>query len=185
LPVKKDVNPTIKVGFFFDFIKKYDYLFLKNNIMETVDDIINLADYYSTYDDGVIRTISIDKPEPDFNGNPYVKPIEIPKTFKDVVLKMYPEIQDVVSAGYRENVMYDPNTFDPIKKYLVGIDLYFDDKYGMKKSKNEYGTELTDYFKMTYSELDFVTFHVRSFIFPPEKTNEEKFFEVFGKLKDD
>jgi hypothetical protein len=95
---------------------------------------------------------------------------------------MFPEIQDVVSAGYRETVMYSPDTFDQIKKYLVGIDLYFDDKYGMKKSKNDYGKELTDYFKMTYGELDFVTFHVRSFIFPPEKTNEEKFFEVFGKV---
>jgi len=50
----------------------------------------------------------------------------------------------------------------------------------MKKTKNEYGNVITDYFKMTYSELDFVTFHVRSFIFPPEKSNEEKFFEVFG-----
>ena len=114
--------------------------------------------------------------------NLYHRPIEIPKTFKDVIIKMFPEIQDVVSAGYRENVMYNPETFDPIKKYLVGIDLYFDDKYGMKKSKNDYGKELTDYFKMTYGELDFVTFHVRSFIFPPEKSNEDKFFEVFGKV---
>lgn len=123
--------------------------------------------------------------DPDNFESPYNRPIEIPKTFKDVVLKMYPEIQNIVSAGYRENAMYDPNTFDAIKTYLVGIDLYFDDKHGMKKSKKEYGTELTDYLKMTYCELDFVTFHVRSFIFPPEKTNEEKFFEVFGKLKDD
>ena len=121
--------------------------------------------------------------DPNNFESPYNRPIEIPKTFKDVVIKMFPEIQDVVSAGYRENVMYNPETFDPIKKYLVGIDLYFDDRYGMKKSKNDYGKELTDYFKMTYSELDFVTFHVRSFIFPPEKTNEEKFFEVFGKTE--
>jgi len=123
--------------------------------------------------------------DPNNFESPYNRPIEIPKTFKDVVLKMYPEIQNIVSAGYRENAMYDPNTFDAIKTYLVGIDLYFDDKHGMKKSKKEYGTELTDYLKMTYCELDFITLHVRSFIFPPEKTNEEKFFEVFGKLKDD
>lgn len=119
--------------------------------------------------------------DPNNFESPYNRPIEIPKTFKDVIIKMFPEIQDIVSAGYRENVMYDPNTFDPIKKYLVGIDLYFDDRYGMKKSKNDYGKELTDYFKMTYSELDFIIFHVRSFIFPPEKTNEDKFFELFGK----
>lgn len=121
--------------------------------------------------------------DPNNFESPYNRPIEIPKTFKDVVIKMFPEIQDVVSAGYRESVMYNPETFDPIKKYLVGIDLYFDDKYSMKKSKNDYGKELTDYFKMTYNELDFVTFHVRSFIFPPEKTNEEKFFELFGVIE--
>lgn len=123
--------------------------------------------------------------DPNNFESPYNRPIEIPKTFKDVVLKMYPEIQNIVSAGYRDNKMYNPMTFEPVYTYLVGVDLYFDETNGMKKSKNEYGKELTDYLKMTYCELDFITLHVRSFIFPPEKTNEEKFFEVFGKLKDD
>lgn len=148
--------------------------------MENEDNIINLADYYSTYDDGVIRTISIAKPEPDFNGNPYSKPIVIPERFKEVVLKMCPEVKDIVSCGYRDNKVYDPQTFNPVYRYLVGVDLYFDETYGMKKSKKEYGDELTDYFKMTYDGMDFVSFHVQSFIFPPEKTNEDKFFEVFG-----
>ena len=49
-----------------------------------------------------------------------------------------------------------------------------------KWRKKEYGDELNDYFKMTYDGMDFVSFHVQSFIFPPEKTNEDKFFEVFG-----
>lgn len=49
----------------------------------------------------------------------------------------------------------------------------------MIKTKNEYSYELTDYFKITYSELDFVILHFRSFIFPTEKINEDKFFEVF------
>jgi DNA mismatch repair ATPase MutS len=130
----------------------------------------------------IINPMSI-RTDPTFNEFPDNKEIDIPEKLKDVVKKMCPEIMDIVSVGYRETVMYSPDTFDQIKKYLVGIDLYFDDKYGMKKSKNDYGKELTDYFKMTYGELDFVTFHVRSFIFPPEKTNEEKFFEVFGKTE--
>ena len=114
--------------------------------------------------------------------SPYNKEIDIPETLKDVILKLCPEIIDVKSNGYRENVMYDPMTFDAIKKYLVGVDLYFDERNGMKKSKTEYGNLFNDYFKMTYSDLDFVTFHVRSFIFPPEKSNEDKFFELFGKI---
>jgi hypothetical protein len=152
--------------------------------METEDNIINLADFYGVNNPyGGATTIRISEPEPDFNGNRYNKPIVIPETFKNVILKICPEIIDFNSSGYRETVMYNPENFEPIKKYLVGVDLYFDEKNGMKKSKNEYGNLFNDYFKMTYNDLDFVTFHVRSFIFPPEKTNEEKFFEVFGKTE--
>ena len=147
--------------------------------METEDDVVKLADFYmnNTYGGNVIRT---GQKEPDFNGNPYAKPIVIPERFKDVVLKMCPEIKDIVSNGYRDNKMYDPMTFNAVYTYLVGVDLYFDETNGMKKSKKEYGDELNDYFKMTFDGMDFVSFHVRSFIFPPEKTNEDKFFEVFG-----
>ena len=121
-------------------------------------------------------------PEPDFKIEPYDKEIVIPPTFKDVVVKMCPEILNIVSVGYREQTMYNPMNFEPEYKYLVGVDLYFDNHNGMKKSKNEYGKEIDDYFKMTYgSEMDFVSFHVQSFIFPPEKTTKDKFFELFGK----
>jgi hypothetical protein len=30
-------------------------------------------------------------------------------------------------------------------------------------------------------EIDFISFHVQSFVFPPEKTNKKKFLELFGK----
>ena len=122
----------------------------------------------------------ISQPEPDFNGNPYAKPIALPERFKVVVLKMCPEITNIVSIGYRDTQVYNPETFEPIKKFLVAVDLYFDETNGMKKSKKEYGDELNDYFRVAFSDMDFVTFHVQSFIFPPEKTNEDKFFEVFG-----
>jgi hypothetical protein len=107
--------------------------------------------------------------------------IIIPERFKEVVIKMCPEIKDIVSVGYREQSMYNPTDFSPVYKYLVGIDIYFDDYNGMKKSKDEYGKEIGDYFRMTYgSEMEFVSFHVQSFIFPPERTNKDKFFEMFG-----
>jgi hypothetical protein len=119
--------------------------------------------------------------DPDFDSI-YNKDIVIPPTFKDVVVKMCPEISDIVTIGYREQSMYNPTDFTPVYKYLVGIDLYFDNYNGMKKSKNEYGKEIGDYFRMTYgSEMEFVSFHVQSFIFPPERTNKDKFFELFGK----
>lgn len=118
--------------------------------------------------------------ETNFDGYPYNRVIAIPERFKDVVLKMCPEIKDIVSVGYRDDKMYNPMNFEPEYKYLVGVNLYFDETNGMKKSKKEYGDEFNDYFRMVFNGMGFVTFHVRSFIFPPEKTNEDKFFEVFG-----
>ncbi len=121
--------------------------------------------------------------EPTFTEFPDNKEIDIPEKLKDVVMKMCPEIVDIVSIGYREQTMYNPMNFEPVTKYLVGVDIYFDEHNGMKKSKNEYSKEIDDYFRMTYgSEMEFITFHVQSFIFPPEKNNKDKFFELFGKV---
>ena len=60
------------------------------------------------------------KLEPDFNGSPDNKDIVIPPTFKDVVVKMCPEIVDIVSMGYREHMVYNPMNFEPVYTYLVG-----------------------------------------------------------------
>jgi len=150
--------------------------------MENEDNIINLANYYDGPYGGVPSRIAT--PQPTFNEFPDNKEIVIPERFKDVVIKMCPEIKDIVSVGYREQSVYDPMDFSPEYKYLVGVDVYFDDHNGMKKSKDEYGKEFNDYLKMTYgSEMEFVSFHVQSFIFPPKRTNKDKFFEMFGSNK--
>jgi hypothetical protein len=143
--------------------------------MENENDYADLVGDYRGYG------ISNVKVEPSFNDHPDDKEIIIPSTFKDVVVKMCPEIVDIVSKGYREHMVYNPMNFEPVYTYLVGIDLYFDNHNGMKKSKYEYSKEIDDYFKMTYSDMDYITFHVQSFIFPPEKSNKDKFFELFGK----
>lgn len=151
--------------------------------METEDDnsYYNVINRYEEMG-GIINPIPnrVDAAFNDFSNN---KEIDVPEKLKDVVKKMCPEIKDIVSAGYREQTVYDPTTFNPIYKYLVGVDVYFDDHNGMKKSKNEYSKEIDDYFRMTFgSEMEFITFHVQSFIFPPEKNNKDKFFELFGKV---
>ena len=152
--------------------------------METEDDnsYYNVINRYEEMG-GIINPISY-RVDAAFNEFPDNKEIDVPEKLKDVVKKMCPEIMDIVSIGYREQTMYNPNNFEPITKYLVGVDIYFDEHNGMKKSKNEYSKEIDDYFRMTYgSEMDFITFHVQSFIFPPEKNNKDKFFELFGKVK--
>ena len=91
--------------------------------------------------------------------------IIIPERFKEVVIKMCPEIKDIVSVGYREQSMYNPTDFSPVYKYLVGIDIYFDDYNGMKKSKDEYGKEIQNYlgqqhYHLYHSDQSRPTYHL-------------------------
>ena len=107
--------------------------------------------------------------------------IEIPDNFKSVILKTRPEIRDIVSAGFKVTTMYDPQSFEPIKKFLVGVNILCHENILVLGDKTSYELMLNDYFKMTYTGMDFVTFKVESLIIPPEKTNQDKFFELFGK----
>jgi hypothetical protein len=106
--------------------------------------------------------------------------IRIPKTFLKVILNFFPEFRDVKSVGFREHAQYNPYTFGLICRYLVEIDIYFNEPNGCKKSKEEYESLIYDYFKMTYHDMDFITFKIQSLIIPPEKTNRDKFLELFG-----
>lgn len=142
--------------------------------MENEDNLFD--ELVNTYGDYNYANIAPSYPNySDFESR---RKIELPKTFKDVIMKLCPEIRDVVTSGYRETTSYNPMNFEPIKRYLVGIDMYFDDMNNVK-TKQEYSNLMDTYFIMTFSDMDFISFHVRSFIFPPEKSNEEKFFELF------
>ncbi len=108
--------------------------------------------------------------------------IEIPERFNTVILKLCPEIREVVTIGYKSNSVYNPVNFEPIWKFLVGINIFFNEDDIPKGDKSHYEELFNDYFKMTYGgEMDFITFKVESMIVPPVKTNEDKFFELFKK----
>jgi hypothetical protein len=111
--------------------------------------------------------------------------IEIPERFNTVILKLCPEIREIVTIGYKGNTVYNPVNFEPLWKFLVGINVFFNEDDIPKGDKSHYEGLFNDYFKMTYgSEMDFVTFKVESMIVPPVKTNEDKFFELFKKKVD-
>ena len=111
--------------------------------------------------------------------------IEIPERFNTVILKLCPEIREVVTIGYKSNTIYNPRNFEPTFNFLVAVNLLFNEDCMPKGDKKHYESFFNDYFKMTYgSEMDFVTFRVESMIVPPVKTNEDKFFELFKKKID-
>jgi hypothetical protein len=144
--------------------------------------IISLVDLYGGCDRpaDINDSLVSDSPEPDFNSHPLSNKIIIPERFTKVVLKLFPEIKNIVCFGVKEIIKYEINTNKRSSYYLVGVDLYFNKKNRTLKTKKEYSDEMNDYFKMTFVDMDFVTFHVREFILPSDKTNSEKFIELFG-----
>ena len=108
--------------------------------------------------------------------------IELPLNFKTVIMKLHPEIKDMVADYFETKQIYDPNTFNPVNRFQVAVRIFINENEIPKGNKDFYKNSLKDLFNMTYgSEMDFVTFIVTSIVIPPVKTNEEKFVELFGK----
>jgi hypothetical protein len=108
--------------------------------------------------------------------------IELPSNFKTVVMKLHPEIKDMVADYFETKQIYDPNTFNPVNHFQVAVRIFINENEIPKGNKDFYKNSLKDLFNMTYgSEMDFVTFIVTSIVIPPVKSNEEKFVELFGK----
>jgi len=108
--------------------------------------------------------------------------IELPETFKKVIMKLHTEIKDVVALEYNVQKKYEPTNFEPVSYFMVNLTVYFNEGNIPKGDKTFYSESFNDLFKMTYgSDMDFVTFSVISMVVPPAKSNEEKFMELFGK----
>ena len=147
-----------------------------NNLATMANRILSNSQYgnidwnqYSNYDKK-LKTISTNQD------------IELPLNFKTVVMKLHPEIKDVVADYFETKQIYDPNTFNPVNHFQVAIRILINENEIPKGNKDFNTNSLKDLFNMTYgSEMDFVTFIVTSIVIPPVKTNEEKFVELFGK----
>jgi len=147
-----------------------------NNLATMANRILSTSQYgnidwnqYSNYDKK-LKTISTNQD------------IELPSNFKTVVMKLHPEIGDLVAEYFETKQIYDPNTFNPVNHFQVAVRIFINENEIPKGNKDFYKNSLKDLFNMTYgSEMDFVTFIVTSIVIPPVKTNEEKFVELFGK----
>lgn len=147
-----------------------------NNLATMANRILSSSIYgnydwneYSNYDKK-LKTISTNQD------------IELPPNFKTVIMKLHPEIKDVITDYFETRQVYDPNTFNPVNHFQVAVRIFINENEIPKGNKDFYKNSLKDLFIMTYgSEMDFITFIVTSIVIPPVKTNEEKFVELFGK----
>lgn len=147
--------------------------------MEPVDD--NLATMASRILSNT-RYGNIDYNQYNNYGEKLNMDIELPSNFKTVIMKLHPEIKDVVADYFETKQNYNPETFNPVTYFQVAVKVFIHQDETPKGNKDFYKKSFKDLFIMTYgSEMDFISFVVTSIIIPPVKTNEEKFAELFGK----
>jgi hypothetical protein len=95
---------------------------------------------------------------------------------------MMPEITRMGVARVEAFKKYNPVNFDVIDEYIVKLRLIFDGGIRTLKGSDEYyGEEINKLFHFTYPDYDFVKFSVDEMDIRPEKTNYEKFIELFAK----
>jgi hypothetical protein len=110
-----------------------------------------------------------------------IKFTSIPPDFEIVIKKMNPEITGIRMIRTEATKILTHTFFDVVDKFLVVIALQFGGGNSHIKGHPEYySDEINKLFKYTYSDYDFVRFHVHEFDLPPEKTNYDKFVELFG-----
>jgi len=108
--------------------------------------------------------------------------VTIPESLRVVVNKMMPEITLMGVARVEAYKKYNPVNFDVIDEYIVKLRLTFDGGVRTLNGSNEYyGEEIDKLFHFTYPDYEFVKFSVDEMDVRPEKTNYEKFIELFSK----
>jgi hypothetical protein len=111
--------------------------------------------------------------------------VTIPESLRVVVKKMMPEITLMGVARVEAFKKYNPSNFDVIDEYIVKLRLTFDGGVRTLNGSNEYyGEEIDKLFHFTYPDYEFVKFSVDEMDVRPEKTNYEKFIELFSKKFD-
>jgi len=108
--------------------------------------------------------------------------VTIPESLRVVVKKMMPEITLMGVARVEAYKKYNPANFDVIDEYIVKLRLTFDGVIRTLNCSNEYyGEEIDKLFHFTYPDYEFVKFSVDEMDVRPEKTNYEKFIELFSE----
>lgn len=105
--------------------------------------------------------------------------LKIPEQFIHIITKLHPEIKGLSISDVAEQSIKrwatEP-TYNSL--FLIKITIHYTEE-GPKVSHEEYSKIITDTFRYTYTDMDFVTFDVVKFDVPQPKSNKQKFIELF------
>jgi hypothetical protein len=104
---------------------------------------------------------------------------KIPDRFIKALNALHPEIEKLVICDVNRVGMYDPSTFTPIYKFELTVDVHIKDEDLVNGSDLYYTNILNEVFKITYVDMEFVTFK-SGLIITPRLTNIQLFYKVFG-----
>lgn len=105
---------------------------------------------------------------------------KIPETFLTVITKMNPEISNVEIEVFDVIKLINPPTFNVDERIKVIVNLHMNREHKLKGNRENYSEILNTLFTHTYPDYLFISFDVKLLHFPQEKTNMEKFHELFS-----
>jgi len=105
---------------------------------------------------------------------------KIPDDFLTVVIKMNPEISNVEIVDVDTFKIINPLTFNLDERFQLVVNLYMNREHKLQGPRKTYSEILNNLFKYTYSDHNFISFVVSQISYPPEKTNTQKFHELFS-----
>ncbi len=109
-----------------------------------------------------------------------VSDFEIPKEFTVVILKMLPEIESVQIQDIDVTNIYNPESHGTKENFKIQIQINFKKGEDPKKTREEYSKEISNLFLYTFTEYNFISFHV-VFFHVPQYSNKDKFLKLFYK----
>jgi hypothetical protein len=105
---------------------------------------------------------------------------KIPDDFLIVISKMNPEISNVEIKNIDTIKTICSTTFNVDELIRINVNLHINREYQLKGNQSTYTETLNNLFRLTYSKHDFISFNVVKFSYLNEKTNMEKFQELFS-----
>jgi len=104
----------------------------------------------------------------------------IPPDFLNVIMKMNPELNLVEIHSVDNYNMIDAMTMNAHECFRVNLNIQIAKDFYPKGGMTQYGDSITNLFRHTYTDYNFVSFQIKEMKQEPTISNREKFIELFG-----